>query len=128
MPIGRFPNSSVMSPRIMAFGNPFFVARYISAPRLEALVNVDFGFVDLGTSVTKSLLLRNRKLTPVTITGFSIGGAQAYTVDSPSAPYTIPAGDTGIVRIRFQPTNTLTANGMLTVHDDEPVVPPSVFL
>jgi len=128
MPIGRPPFSKIPSLRLVAVGNPFYVARFVSAPRLEAPLNVDFGFIEIGSQITKSAILYNKKPVSVTISAFVIAGSQAYTVDSPAVPLTIPAYDSATLRIRFQPTNDRSANGLLTFRDDEPNIPPEVFL
>jgi uncharacterized delta-60 repeat protein len=130
VPIGRGPSGLALSAHFMAFGNPFYVARYVPAPRLEAPALVMFGNVELGKSLSKDTTVYNKNQMAVTITAFTISGlgSNAYTVDSPATPFTIPAGDSAKIRIRFAPVILNGANALLRFVDNEPNTSPVIAL
>jgi hypothetical protein len=77
--------------------------------------NMAFGNVEVGTTLTATLDIRNTGDSPLTLTG--LAGPNGYTADWTSG--TISAGGMQTVHVMFSPTAEQAYNGTLTVSGDQ---------
>src|SRR5262249_19584387 len=85
---------------------------------------VDFGDVAVGATPapTRTVVLSNTGLTPLTVTGLALDGPNAgeFAIVSPSAPFTVQAGQAQPIAVRFAPTSTGQKTARLVLADDAP--------
>jgi hypothetical protein len=84
---------------------------------------VDFGGVAVGTtSPDRAVALTNTGDVPLTVSSLSLDGGQAseFSIVSPSAPLTIPAGQTQAIVVRFAPTSKGQKTARLVIQDTAP--------
>ena len=73
-----------------------------------------YSLVVVGQSETGTLTLTNTGTTPLTVTAQTTTNA-AFTVASPSTPYSIPAGQSAAIMVVFQPTAYTVYNATLSI-------------
>ncbi|MFL5352438.1 choice-of-anchor D domain-containing protein [Archangium sp.] len=77
---------------------------------------VAFGDVRVGEELTKLVQMSNNGTGPITISGISAGLSSTFTLVSPPAtPFTMAAGDTKVLTVKFSPSADASATGTLTV-------------
>jgi hypothetical protein len=82
---------------------------------------VSFGAVNLNTTSTQTVTLKNVGSTDLTISSIflGIGTSPAFTVAAPSTPVTLPSGQSTAVMVSFRPTTAAAASGALVVSSDD---------
>jgi len=81
--------------------------------------SVGFGSMQIGSSQQLSATLTNTGETSVTITQASISGT-GLSLNSPSLPMTLAAGQSANFKVVFQPRSTGKATGSLTITSNAP--------
>ena len=100
------------------------------APSLDAIVfdHGDFGEVCLGAFSDKDLVIVNSGDCPLTVTGISSSSAAFVVPTTLALPFTLGAGDTVELPIRYQPTTRGTAAATITIVSNDPASPKTVRL
>jgi Abnormal spindle-like microcephaly-assoc'd, ASPM-SPD-2-Hydin/Protein of unknown function (DUF1573) len=84
--------------------------------------SVQFGTVGTGSTSNLSLTISNLGNADLTISVVSIVGTQ-FSVSGITTPKTIPAGQSALVGLTFQPTAAGAATGNLTITSNDPANP-----
>ena len=79
------------------------------------------GTVQLGTSQTFNISVANTGTAPLIIS--SVTTALPFAYVSPTAPFTVPAGSTTAMVLKFTPTSILPSTGTLTMTTNDPTQP-----
>jgi hypothetical protein len=77
--------------------------------------NVTFGNLQVGSIATAQVTLLNRGLSPANVSGLTISGEYFSITNKISLPLTLPAGGTYQVALQFNPADTGSADGELTI-------------
>jgi hypothetical protein len=116
-----FDQQSDHDPQVARFNVP------VGQGRAEAQLMpdvVDFGDVALGAtpSPTRTVVLSNTGLTPLTVSALTLDGPHAaeFAIVSPTAPFTLHAGQTQSIVVRFSPASKGPKNARLQLTDDAP--------
>lgn len=83
--------------------------------------SLNFGLVQAETSVERTFTIRNGGTAPVVVR--SLGLAPGFSLVSPAAPFTVPAGGQTVVTVRFRPGGEGDASAELLVNSDDPANP-----
>ncbi|MEZ5404145.1 MAG: choice-of-anchor D domain-containing protein [Bryobacteraceae bacterium] len=83
---------------------------------------LDFGAVPVNQSADRLLIIGNNGAGSLTVTGIDLPGA-LVTMPGPAAPFTIEAGLTREVVVRFSPAAEVELSGALTVRSTDPARP-----
>ena len=67
--------------------------------------NLDFSAVEAGTARTRQLWVRNSRSEAVTINRLELNGDPSFSLVGPQAPFSIAAGDSVAVEVRFAPNS-----------------------
>jgi hypothetical protein len=84
---------------------------------------LDFGDVAVGTtSPDRTVVLTNTGDVPLTVSSLGLDGGQAseFSIVSPSAPLTVPAGQSQAIVVRFAPTSKGQKTARLVIQDNAP--------
>lgn len=79
---------------------------------------VDFGTVNINTSATGTIVLRNTGNAPRTVTAIDLGGASDVSIETPGTlPATIAPGDSLVIGLRYAPSfkGDLQANATISI-------------
>lgn len=83
--------------------------------RAEVSASVlEFGSIAVGQSKELTVSVNAVSVSPVTVSALSIDNAR-FTIVSPAAPFSVPAGRSTAVRIRFTPDSATAFRGALTI-------------
>ena len=98
----------------------------ITGSRIEASpVTLDFGPTTIGEiNDQPTLVVQNTGSTPLSAS-LAISNA-VFTIGSPGASFTVPAGGSQPVKVRFIPTAAIRSTGTLTLTHNDPSRPPIV--
>jgi hypothetical protein len=77
--------------------------------------SVAFGDIYLNSPATQLIILTSSGTAPVTISAASISGGPGFSIAGPSFPLTIPAGQTAMLYLQFDPTSSGSVNGGVTL-------------
>jgi surface antigen len=84
-------------------------------------VSIEFGSVTLGNSLGKTTTIYNDGNTPLTINSITrTSGSSELTYISPSAPFSIGAGGSQVVTIRFAPSSEGSKSATFTISSNDP--------
>ena len=87
----------------------------VAAATLDATpINVAFGSVPVGTSISKSVKLMNYGTQSATIAGARLSGA-GFSTSGLTLPTKLAAGSTKTFTLKFAPTGTGTGSGTITL-------------
>jgi len=81
---------------------------------------VTFDVTEVGQMATRRVVMRNRDVKPVRITGFSVSGGPFALLDVPPLPAVLPPGERLEFRVRFQPSQACSCSGELRIVSDAP--------
>lgn len=94
-----------VSPEINLKGNNVSITN--GDPTPGTANNTDFGTIENNTTANKSFVIRNDGEGTLTVSAVTFDGAQAaeFTlVAAPAFPWTVPAGDSQTITVKFAPT------------------------
>ncbi|GEM_PF-1129347 len=89
-----------------------------------APLSLDYGQVLIGQTLDLTTTVSNVGTQPLDVTGLTTTNS-TYSVVSPTTPFTVPAGGSQVVTVRFTPTVAAVETGSLDIASndpDEPVV------
>ena len=97
-----------------------------AGPRIEASpLMLGFGATTIGqTNDEPTLVVQNTGSTPLSAS-LAISNA-VFSIGSPGASFTVPAGGSQPVKVRFVPTAATRSTGTLTLTHNDPSRPPTV--
>jgi len=91
---------------------------------------LDFGPVCYGLEPEKTLVVQNQGACPLTVANAVVSCAPDpqthYTVVSPSWPWTLAAGASGNITVKFTPKSLTAKNCTLNIFSNDPTPPPPV--
>ncbi len=94
-----------------------------SAPRIEvAPTAVGFGSVTVGQSNDQQVTIRNSGASALSVTALTTANP-VFSVVSPRAPFTVSAGATSVITVRFGPVSAGPADTALTIGSNDPRQP-----
>lgn len=96
-----------VSPAINVKGNNVEIANGDATPGTAN--NTDFGTIENNTTVNKSFVIQNTGAGTLNVSAVTFSGAQAgefSLVTPPAFPWTIPAGDSQTITVKFAPVAT----------------------
>ncbi|HET9594212.1 MAG TPA: CxxxxCH/CxxCH domain-containing protein [Anaeromyxobacteraceae bacterium] len=102
----------------VGYTNAFFVG---SVPKLAlAPAALDFGAIAVGANESLTTTLQSVGNVSVTVSavGRCSGTSAAYTT-TPAAPFTIPAGGSQVLTVRYAPTAAATDNGCIAITSND---------
>ncbi len=100
---------------------PFVVTT--QTPLIEVVpTSLEFGDVSVNQTKDLAVTIRNTGTIQLTVNSLMIDNAR-FTVVSPSAPFTLNAGATQTITVRFAPTATGQQRGTLTIASTDPASP-----
>jgi hypothetical protein len=82
---------------------------------------VDFGELPCGSSATETVLVRNDGAGALEVASVSVEGAEAYSVEGPTPPFLVEAGEHVELKVGF--SAMVDAGGWLSVRGDDPSNP-----
>jgi hypothetical protein len=83
---------------------------------------IEFGSIAIGQSKELTVNVNAVSVSPVTVSALSIDNAR-FTIVSPAAPFSVPAGRSTTVRIRFTPDSATAFRGALTITNNSTTKP-----
>ncbi len=111
--------AAVAAPEGAAPGNP-------PAPSLDlSPTSLDFGNVSAGATKDLTLTLRNTGTAPLTVTSVSSSNAR-FSLTSPALPFTVAAGASQTLAIRFAPAAAGAQSGTMTIASNDAAKPTAV--
>jgi hypothetical protein len=120
---GSVPGSVILGSGVSFFGRDITNALInyslsgtgVPAATLDATpINVAFGSVPVGTSISKSVQLMNYGTKTAMIASASVSGA-CFSTTGLTMPMALPAGSTKSFTLKFAPTGTGTDSGTITL-------------
>lgn len=97
----------------------------VAGARIEASpVTLDFGLTTTGQTNERTLVVQNTGST--TLSNSLAFSNAVFSVGSPGASFTVPAGGSQVVKVCFVPTAATNSSGTLTITHNDPSRPPIV--
>jgi len=84
---------------------------------------VEFGLVDVGTSATEVIAVRNVGAGSLIVASAQLGGGGEMSFSAPDIPGVIPAGGQVDVEVTYTPVDEASDVGSLTFYSDDPDEP-----
>ncbi len=110
LPWGRYRTTRYGSVTVALSGTGYTSnPGYLSAPS-----SMNLGSVQVGSSQTQAMTLSNTGASSVTISSAAVSGT-AFSVSGLSFPYTLAAGTSTSMSVKFSPTAAGTSNGTLSL-------------
>lgn len=99
------------------------VAQAVPAVALSP-ASLDFGTVTVGSSASRTAMVQNTGTGPLSVTGLSLcAGTPATFSWSPSAPFTVAAGQSTTLTVSYRPVGAATDAGCIAVATNDPAQP-----
>lgn len=98
-------------------------------PRLRTPVsNISFGNVNICAVAVQTTTLYNDGAAPLTVSAVTrTSGSGEWTYAGPAPPFSVPAGGSRTISVRFAPTEAVFSNAAFTVASDDPDTPSAPF-
>ncbi|HEX8438983.1 choice-of-anchor D domain-containing protein, partial [Archangium sp.] len=94
-------------------------------PRLDVSPSpLAFGDVRVGTTVTKTVIVKNVGTGPITFTSLSTEAGSPFELVTPTTvPFTLASNEQVVVTVKFSPTAEGAVTGTLVLGTDDPAIP-----
>jgi hypothetical protein len=98
-----------------------------AVPHLRTpIAEIDFGIVNVGTCLDRSTTVYNDGTTTLTVNNIMwLSGSTEFTYIGPATPFSIPAGGSRTVTVRYCPTSGSSA--VFNINSDDPANPDVTF-